>query len=156
MQEAAQADLQRFRAANPKATLTDVIRAWSRASNRDRYVAEILELQAAVRDVLAREEAAKRNEAAAKRERDLASTKLQALLDRMIGSGKADRRDGAELAVRALKGPGGSHLRQELALLRDAEIAGRPANSSSPLLQRARNQVGSWQSLHVLCETVSP
>lgn len=135
-EEALAADLAALRLVRPRATVSDVLRSWARAANRDRHVAHEAAMQALVDQVLLKLADA---EAAAKAAQDeLAGYRARA---------SAAARQDVEVARKVLQNPANAHLVVQVRDLARLEAAGLQAPTPNPILQRARRQVSAWTDL---------
>lgn len=136
MQEAMDEDLAALQKTNPKATVSDVVRGWSRMANRSRRLKALAQWQEQAK-ALAQHAQAASNEAEALRKQMAA---YEAKED-------AQRSKAIAGVLRVMRAPGNGHLRAILASLVAKERAGLAAETANFTLNRARREVGSWQTL---------
>jgi len=149
-EEAARADLARMRGLDPKATMADVVRAWSRAADRQRFVEE--------RTSLALEAQGLRKEL----ERVLAQLqgletivgRFRALEGRLAGTTKQP--EPLRIALRGVAMPANANLRLELEALAAQEAAAYGLDYDVDREVTVRPHIESWGALLVLArQTVS-
>jgi hypothetical protein len=139
MRLAVEQDLAAMRRISPKATRTDVVRAWGLMANRTRRVKALAEWQEKAKAMAQHAQAAS-SEADSLR-KQMAAYEAQE---------EAQRSKALTAALRALRAPQNHVLRKHLADLVVIEQANKPASTANPSLARARRELGSFRAIQDL------